>query len=215
MTACRAAATGASRTEARAGSEPGTTLLHNCSQRARTAPTASFGIAVRKAGWSSNGWPTPLSPQSSNVKARPVAAKIAGMEIAVDQRVSEDRNRPPRRTGGEARARTQPGLRDPLGELVLRPLDGCSDRGCKRGCAPVRQPEREQLGLAVDPAPLEVHEQAHHVLQQRSLSIVQVLAGDSRPAACDSRHGRAPLARASLPGARAGALRGRRNAERL
>ena len=68
-----------------------TPLLQPC---ARTAPMASLGTRSKKAGRSSKGWPTPLSPQSSNVRFPSVAAKIALLvEVAMDQRVSKAASR--------------------------------------------------------------------------------------------------------------------------
>ena len=47
-------------------------------QCARTASTCSAAMRLRKAGWSSKGWPMPLSPQSSKVSCSAVPRKLPG-----------------------------------------------------------------------------------------------------------------------------------------
>jgi hypothetical protein len=107
-----------------------------------------------------------------------IAAEIAWMKVAVDQRVPESASvyivEPVRKSAHKVRKHCAILRRD----FVAAPLYDAGDRNTERRRSPIGQTECEQFLHAVAPQALKFHEPVHHFQQQRQFSGVQVLACD-------------------------------------
>ena len=176
MTACRAAATGASSADGSLGIAAGDVRSPALQPVSQHRGPVRLADPIEEPRHVEQGMTDPAIAPVEEHETAVDAADVARMAVAVHDPVAETAGPDAIEPGWKAvdeRGERRLIIR---GDLLSRPVDKPGDRRSQRGRSPVREPETEQLVRTPEPRLLDPNEDVDHRQERGSPGVVLVLA---------------------------------------